>query len=358
MPSRRAILAGLAAAGARPALGWADAGGPSWLAAGRDASGAFLLAGLDAAGDTLFRIPLPDRGHAAAAHPHAPEAVAFARRPGRFALVIDCAAGRLVQRLDAPKGRHFYGHGAFLAGGEVLATTENEMENGEGRIGLWSRTDGYARIGEIASGGIGPHEIRALPGDVLVVANGGIRTHPDNGREKLNLDSMRPSLAYVTLAGDILDEVVLPPELHRNSIRHLAVAPDGRVAFAMQWQGDVSAPVPLLGLHRRGDAPVLAEAGLAEQIAMEGYAGSVAFARDGARVAITSPRGGRLHLFDGEGTFRAALRRGDVCGVAPSRRGLVVTDGQGGVLAVEDDALASVARAPLAWDNHLVAVGA
>ena len=112
--------------------------------------------------------------------------MAFARRPGTFALVLDCAAGVVLRRLEAPGGRHFYGHGAFLEGGAILATTENAFETGEGRIGLWDAATGYARLGEIPSGGIGPHEAVRLPGiDTLGVANAGIRTHPASGCENL-----------------------------------------------------------------------------------------------------------------------------------------------------------------------------
>ncbi|SLN32057.1 hypothetical protein ROJ8625_01465 [Roseivivax jejudonensis] len=361
MPSRRAFIAGLVAAAGSPALSWADAGAPSYLAAAREADETFALFGLDAAGHDLFRVPLPGRGHAAAAHPDAPEAVFFARRPGRFALVIDCARGREIRRLRPPEGRHFYGHGAFLAGGDILATSENHIDSGEGRIGLWSRSEGYARIGEIASGGIGPHEIRAVSDDLLVVANGGIRTHPDSGREKLNLETMSPSLVYLSMSGRIEEEVALDPALHLNSIRHLAVAPDGQVAFAMQWQGAPSDGVPLLGLHRRGGPPVLAEAGLAEQIALEGYAGSVAVSGDGRTVAFTAPRGGRLHVFDAAGRFLAAHRRADICGVAPgtalSAAGFLATDGLGGVMAADTDGLRPRAAPDRAWDNHLVRVG-
>lgn len=356
MPSRRHVLGVLAAATAMPRLGWADAGSPAYLAAAREPSGAHALFGLDASGRDLFRIALPDRGHAAAAHPEAPEAVAFARRPGRFALVIDCVSGRMAHRLDAPAGRHFYGHGAYFDGGEILATSENDIETGAGRIGLWSRSRGYARIGEIASGGIGPHEIRAGSDQVLVVANGGIRTHPDSGRDKLNLAEMRPNLSYLSLSGALLEQVELSPDLRQNSIRHLAQSPDGQVAFAMQWQGDPGAAVPLLGLHRRGTQPVLVKADLAEQMAMEGYAGSVASASDGRSVGITSPRGGRLHLFDTGGRFQASHRRADICGLAPGPGGFVATDGLGGILRGAEIALYRLNVAERAWDNHLVAI--
>ena len=90
MTTRRSFLAGLLAAASAPSLSWADAGSPAYLAAAKEPSGTYALFGLAASGQDVFRIALPDRGHAAAAHPPAPEAVAFARRPGTFALVIDC----------------------------------------------------------------------------------------------------------------------------------------------------------------------------------------------------------------------------------------------------------------------------
>lgn len=145
MTTRRGFLTSLLASAAVPSLSWADAGDPAYLAAARGLDGSYALFGLSPAGKDLFRIPLPGRGHAAAAHPDAPEAVAFARRPGTFALVIDCARGDVAHRLTAPEGHHFYGHGTFVAGGDVLCTSENNIDSGEGRIGLWSRRDGYRR---------------------------------------------------------------------------------------------------------------------------------------------------------------------------------------------------------------------
>ena len=351
---RRQFLTTLLASASLPTLSWADAGSPAFLAAAREGDGGFAMFGLTRQGGDVFRIPLPARGHAAAAHPTAPEAVAFARRPGTYALVIDCVTGRLAHRLDAPEGRHFYGHGAFVAGGDVLVTTENAFDSGEGRLGLWSRREGYRRIGEIAANGIGPHEVLALPGDVLAVANGGIRTHPDHGRDKLNLDNMRPNLSYLTAEGAVLDQVTLDPALHHASIRHLAT--DGTtVAFAMQWQGDLPDPAPLLGLHRRGGSAVLCRADMAEQMAMQGYAGSVAMA--GGRAAITSPRGGRVHVFTLDGALAQVVQRADVCGVARAGAGMIVSDGFGGLLTLDQARLHPLRKAARNWDNHIVAIG-
>ncbi|QFU08797.1 hypothetical protein PARPLA_01657 [Rhodobacteraceae bacterium THAF1] len=357
MTTRRGFMASILAASLTPRLSWAEAGGPAYLAAAREPDGGFALFGLNGLGADLFRIPLPDRGHAAAAHPTAPEAVAFARRPGSFALVIDCARGRLSHRLDAPKGRHFYGHGAFLQDGDLLCTTENDIETGAGVIGLWSRPDGYARIGEVPSGGIGPHELRALPEGELAIANGGIRTRPSRGRDKLNLETMRLNLTYLDPERGISEQVELEPDLYRNSIRHLALGPTGQVAFAMQWQGNPREVVPLLGLHRRGEPPILTEAPFAEQMLMEGYAGSVAFDGSGNRVGITSPRGGRLHVFTSDGAYDTTVQRTDICGLGPKANGFMATDGFGNTCTIEAGTLYPLTRADRAWDNHLVHIG-
>lgn len=358
MTSRRRFLKSLAAASALPALSWADAGSPAYLAAARQPDGAFRLHGLTQAGRALFSLPLPTRGHAAAAHPMRPEAVAFARRPGTYAIVLDCVSGRIARRLDAPEGRHFYGHGCFSADGAHLFTTESDYETGEGRIGLWDAGAGYARIGEFASGGIGPHDMLRLPGSgAMAIANGGIRTHPDTGRAKLNLDTMRPNLTYIDGEGRILEQVELPPELHRNSIRHLAARGDGLIAFAMQWEGDPWETPPLLGLHARGGAPRLLDAG-ALQARMRGYAGSIAFSGDETCIAITSPRGGMAHVFDvSTGALTQAIAQPDICGLAAHEAGLIATDGTGGCRIIATaGGVTGEERTGVAWDNHLIRI--
>lgn len=210
MATRRGFLASLLATASLPGLTWADAGNPQFLAAAREPDGTYALFGLTDQGRDTFRIPLPGRGHAAAAHPHRPEAVAFARRPGTFALVINCASGRVIDRLTAPDGHHFSGHGAFSADGTMLFTSEVENASGAGRIGQW-RTEDYARIGGFSSHGVGPHEILRIPGsDVLAVANGGIIAALDDDRTKLNIDSMAPNLSYIATDGTLIDRMALP----------------------------------------------------------------------------------------------------------------------------------------------------
>ncbi len=161
-------------------------------------------------------------------------------------------------------------------------------------------------------------------------------------------------VSYLGVDGTLIDQIRPPPDLRQGSIRHLAVRADGLVAFAMQWEGDPGDPVPLLGLHRRGAAPRFATAPEAEQALMQGYAGSVALDGTGGEVAITSPRGGRLHRFAPDGRFLGAVARADVCGLAPHAQGLIASDGRGGLIAVTAGGPRPLATAPVAWDNHIV----
>jgi len=349
-------MAGLLAVGVVPVPTWADAGTPSYLSAAATPDGAYVLCGLSGTLDILFRIPLPARGHAAAAHPIRPEAVAFARRPGTFAVVIDCVSGNKKARLQAPQGRHFYGHGAFSASGDWLFTTENDFEAGHGRVGVWDVLAGYKRVAEFDSGGIGPHDIKRMPNsDMLVIANGGIDTHPDTGRTKLNIATMQSNLSYIE-DGAIIETAVLTAEHQKNSMRHLAINALGDVAIGMQWQGDSAAPA-LVARHRRGGD--FSHAALSDDMlrALNGYIGSIAYALDGVSIAVTSPRGNIVdwyHANDMSLSARSTIN--DVCGIASSTKGFAITTGKG-VLGFYRDGYPTLRKpADQAWDNHLVVV--
>ena len=352
MATRRAFLAGLVAA-ALPKPTWADVGSPVCLSAGKRGKG-YVLHGLSAAGESLFQIDLPGRGHAAAAHPTRPLAVAFARRPGIFALVIDCSTGTVRHQITPPEGRQFNGHGAFSADGAVLYTSEVVAETSQGRIGLWDTAD-FTRIGEWASDGIGPHDIKRLADGSLVVANGGIATDPAD-RTKLNIATMRPNLTRLSTEGVVLDHAELAPVYAQNSIRHLAIGPDGTIAFAMQWEGDVADPVPLLGLWQPGSAVRLCGVPQDQALRMQGYAGSIAMAADGT-IALTSPRGGVVMIHGADGTHLATHTRAEICGVAAVGDGLMASDGMGALWRCDTDGLALLSPGGPAWDNHLIAIG-
>ena len=364
--SRRAFLSGaagslLVALGLRAATVRGHAG-PLYVGCRADDAERYFTTGFAADGRVVFDIPLPGRGHGAAFRPATAHCVVFARRPGTFAVVIDLDRGEALRRIDAGAGRHFYGHGVFSPDGRYLFTSENDFEAGRGMVGIRDAEDGYRQIGEFASQGIGPHELVLMPdGATLAVANGGIRTHPDNDRAILNLDTMQPSLAYLDLAsGRLRDTFGLAARLHRLSIRHLAVNPDGLVAVAMQYEGSRRDRVPLVGLHDGGTLRLL-DAPPATERRMRQYAASIAFDQGGRLLAVSCPRGNLITFWDARaGRLVDQMEVVDGCGVAPGDASgeFVITGGRGQVLRVasgRDDRTPVVvaSRSVTAWDNHL-----
>jgi len=188
---RRTLLAGFAASLALRAMpSRAENFAPGCFAAARkDANGNFSAALFTLDGD-LQAVTLPGRGHDIALKPDGSEWVAFARRPGRFGVAVPVGSRPPVWFASRPD-RHFFGHGVFSADGRLLYAAENDYQHKRGVIAVRDATDGYKQIGEFSAHGIEPHDIALLPdGRTLVIANGGIETHPDSGREELNLSEM------------------------------------------------------------------------------------------------------------------------------------------------------------------------
>lgn len=369
----RLLGASLLAAGTAPwmagplAAAQGAGGPPAWLAALADASGRFRFAGLRADGGAAFDLALPDRGHSVALAPHGSLCVLFARRPGTFALVVDWRVGEPMRWIDSPPGRHFYGHGVFSGDGRTLFATENDYERGTGVVAVFDAADGFRRVAEMPSHGIGPHDLRLLSdGRTLVIANGGIQTHPDAGREKLNIPTMQPSLAYVDSAdGRLTGDYRLPPDRHLLGIRHLAVTPDDTVVVAMQAEGPESDIRPLVAVHRGGDALRLLAAPRVEARRMRNYAGSAAVDSSGAVAAVSAPRGNLVTFWDVAGNrWLGAADVADGCGVSATGRagefalssglsGLYLYDVATGVKRHLSSSFADAVH----WDNHLIPAG-
>jgi uncharacterized protein len=365
----RSALAGLAAAGALTGLDarvLAREAKGLYLSARADREGKFFASGFDADGAKLFDLPMPARGHGSAVspdgRPSGRQAVFFGRRPGRFALVIDTANGTVAHTIPAIEDRAFAGHGRFVKGGRLLLATEIDYAGKRGLIGLYDAADSFRRIGEWQTGGLDPHDLRLLPdGRTLIVANGGILTHPEVQRMKLNLDSMDSSVAFIDIRdGSLIEQRRLPGEFFQLSLRHMAVTAEGETVIAMQYEGPSNDLVPLVGLARPGRDIEMLDMPDAAWSRLRNYCGSAAVDAGGTILGVTSPRGGRA-LF-----WEAATRRplppldlADGCGLAaaPVPGRFIVSNGLGAL--VEYDPLNGRTRAldsgfaGARWDNHI-----
>lgn len=352
---RRHFLAG-AGAGFAVSLSpvWADIAPSLYLTAANRPDNSTWLVGLTLSGEVRFSIALPSRGHAAAAHPVRAEAVAFARRPGNFAVVLNCASGQDIARLVAPQGRHFYGHGAFTSDGRYLLTTENAYDVPAGRIGVWDADRGYVRVGEFSSGGLGPHEIIRLADGNFAIANGGIQTHPDFQRAKLNIPTMDTSLCLMSPTGSVLSTTSFAADMRQNSIRHIDTDAQGRVVAALQWQGAPTQNVALVARFTPGrEAEFLTHPATAR---LRHYAGSIAVSPEGAEIVVTGPKGNHVLFLDKDGAPLGDVELGEASGVAKTPDGLLITC-KGGIALWRQG---QIARLPVvgdwSWDNHLVRV--
>ncbi len=329
-----------------------------FAAALRDPDGGYTASIFSVEDGEVSRVALPARGHSFAMRPGAGECIAFARRPGTFAVVFGPGMDRPPLWFAANADRHFYGHGVFSRDGRLLYSTENDFETRRGIIGVRDATNGYRQIDEFASGGVGPHDIALLgDGRVLVVANGGIQTHPDRGREILNLETMAPNLVYIdTQTGEVLERQELPKGLHQLSIRHLTVARGDRVVFGCQYKGPRNEQPNLIGFHKRGEALKLAEIPHSANVRLNGYVGSICADRFGGIVAATSPKGGVAIYFDvSSESFLGLASFADASGAARRKAGgFLLTSGSGRLAWGRSDRTQPLASALAgAWDNHV-----
>lgn len=367
---RRAFLGVLPLLGGMsvwPSFGFAgeDKKAALYAAARRSDKGQFSAALFNEVGEILRIIALPARGHDFAVRPGHSELVVFARRPGTFAIAFSPDKTRAPLLFRAKSSRHFYGHGVFSADGRLLYSTENDHETSVGVIGVRDATNGYKQIGEFPSYGIGPHDMALLAdGETLVIANGGIETSPETGRQILNLGEMAPSLVYVNRwTGDLIEKHELPADIRQLSIRHLTVAQNNRVIFGCQYKGPKGDRPALMGFHDRGGELQLREAAHDIHHQMQNYVGSVTADKTGEIIAASHPQGGLITFWRSSDLKLLGSRvMPDGCGVARTKKaqGFLLSSGHGKLAEVsslkEDMAIVKTHKGT-SFDNHMVLVG-
>ncbi|MGE0283885.1 MAG: DUF1513 domain-containing protein, partial [Rhizobiaceae bacterium] len=282
----------------------------------------------------------------------------FARQPGTFAVVFDHTGKATPVTITSVEGRHFYGHGVFSPDGTLLYATENDFDNAAGMIGIYDARDNFKRVGEFPTHGVGPHELLLLDdGRTLAIANGGIETHPDFGRAKLNIATMRPNFAFIDrMTGDLLDRHELPSNLHQLSIRHMAVDQTGAIWFGCQHEGPATERPPLVGIARRGEELKLLD--MPEKIlgGFRNYIGSVATNPQAGTVGVSSPQGNCYAVIEAAtGKIVATQDMTEVCGIAPDQTGYFVTTGVGDLVPPGSDARKDP---DYVWDNHVLRIDA
>ncbi len=326
----------------------------------------FGVVGIDADRQIVWQTTMPERVHDIVVQPVIDNnqdltprgVVVMGRRPSERFWVLETATGQVKYAIKADTDRHFYGHACYSLDGLQLYVTENDTVSLEGKIGVYDATNGYQKIAEFDSHGIGPHELIMHPdAQTLIVANGGIKTEQAS-REELNLDTMRPSLVYLNRHnGELLEQIT--PEHNQMSIRHLAMHDDGTVMIGIQFQGEKHINVPLVLTHQRGDktfTPLTMPNNQWQRFHQ--YIASVAVDSQNNLLCVTTPIGGCAAIYDL--TTRQLIddvSLPDCAGASimpvMESQGFIVSDGQGQLTALYANG-ASIVHQAIAESNVLI----
>lgn len=332
------------------------------VSCGSDSKGHYFAIAVDMQGRIISKISLPARGHDVIAINSKPgHALVFARRPGEYILEVDFTRGEVINKIMTDPSQRFYGHGVLINNDQILVTTENDYENSKGLIVLRDRISQKV-IEQYDSGGIGPHQLKVMPNSnqqQIVIANGGILTHPAQSRKKLNLDTMRPNLAYMSLASGQIDDSFELENKHL-SIRHLDVSAQGKVIAGLQYQGASTDDVPLAISHQGETRLNLLKADTATWRSMKHYTASVCVNSDNNTAAITCPKGNVLTFWDlNTDEFIGSHKLKDGAGITYLKDSLIASTGRGKLISQKNPREAYQVThnfKGLRWDNHMTTI--
>ncbi len=360
-----------------------DAERASYIAARKRGEDDFEAVLLDDLAQPLKRIALPGRAHGAAAFSKKGLVVMFARRPGRYMCCINTQSNAEPIFISPPEGRHFYGHGAYSVSGNLLFTTENDYDGERGIIGLYDVTQGYRRVGEWLSHGLGPHDIKVIPElQLVVVANGGIKTHPSTGRDKLNISNMQPSICLLDMrTGQLVAKHVLPERQHQLSLRHIEFTCSGNIWFAGQYEGTTDTIESLAGWFNVSAAVASFKNGMSRSDvfllpmsadlvkAAKGYFSSIAVNKNS--VVLSAARGNlAIRVDEARGQILEQISMLDCSGVAtgsvdtnhcetnenPEDEPYLISSGTGEMRFIPENPERPPVWQGAQWDNHLYRV--
>ncbi|MGF1755344.1 DUF1513 domain-containing protein [Vibrio makurazakiensis] len=319
---------------------------PSLIGCSIAGKGKFSAVVANKQGYPIHTLPVPERGHGVAINPVNRHAVVFARRPGTYFMVFDYFSGETITLKPSGRDRHFYGHGVYSNDGSLLYATEGESRTSKGIIGVYDVANQYRKIDEFTDFGLGPHEVIIMPDDRLVIGVGGVDT---DGRTPKNLDTMRPSLSYLSADGKLLEQATLSDK--KLSIRHLAHDGSETVLCGQQYRGEPDEYPPLLAMHTRGGKMEMLDAEPEQWARFNHYIASIAATEDW--IIATSPRGNCYGIWSKETKQLVELAAlPDASGAVVFDSSFLLSSGAGDVVSQSEPKQKTVTKSGVQWDNH------
>lgn len=323
---------------------------PQLIGCALNGRGQYSAVVADEYGMPLSQLPIPARGHGVAICPTSSHAAVFARRPGDYFMVFDYKSGEQIKLVVKGNNRHFYGHGVYSLDGKLLYATEGKTDSSQGVIGVYDVVQGYRKVEEFSGFGIGPHEVIIMPDGNLAIGVGGVHT---DGRTPKNLDSMLPSLSYVSPEGALLDQVELLDK--KLSIRHLAHDGAETVLCGQQYRGEPDEYPSLLAMHTKGGQFESLNAEPEQWARFNHYIASIAASDDW--IIATSPRGNCYGIWSKETKELVELSAlSDASGAVLLDGEFRLSSGAGSVVSQRKPYEKSSQQSSVQWDNHWSAI--
>ncbi len=331
------------------------------LSAFEDARGDQYVGGVSLDTGQVFGARIPMRAHGCAIDPRDPQRVLFfARRPGTAAFELRRDTLQVRQLFETPAGRHLAGHGVFSPDGDLVYTPEHDYENARGVLAVRKSSD-FSIVDEFDTGGIDPHEVAWLPDGRLLVANGGIMTHPRTFRRKLNIPTMDPSLCVIDAHSGACREQWRLPD-HLLSIRHLSVTASGMTAIGLQYEGDPGDAPGIVAVYAPGSGLRLLPAPKPERTRFRGYVASIAVSGHQQLIAAACPYGNGVACWStANDDYLGFVPAAENYGLSQLADGTIIASQRDGT-AYRIDPAPLRSRAvkfdsgfPLRWDDHWVA---
>lgn len=189
----------------------------------------------------LSRIAVKHSIHGIIAVPDRPEQIVALQKRGHGGALISLTEGEVIQPLEKPANRQFYGHGSFSVTGDLFFNTETDLAE-EYRGALVVRDSKSLRIiDSLPTYGAAPHDCRLIDGGkVLAVTNGGGPISTSSQAYH------RPNIAYIELASGRLLEKFEFDNAHLNA-GHLQVSAAGDLVAVSSFRDGLEATPDITG---------------------------------------------------------------------------------------------------------------
>jgi len=251
----------------------------------------------DSDGNVLSDFDVPHEVHLACFTPDQTSVLVCSRKPGAELLKYSFH-GQLQASLSPLENQHFEGHGIFSKDGRSLYVTASDYEKKEGRL-LILNTEDLSLQYDLSSGGIGPHELVWQSDNIIAIANTGVLTHPDSGREILNKDNIQSNISLFDINSKTINQQ-WPIPMSGLSARHMDTMTDGSLVIGCQYKKEDKRPACIAFLSLKHGLQFADTNNDKLHWDMKGYSASIKAIPSTTQALITNPRGHLLSHWDQE----------------------------------------------------------